>query len=161
MSFQKTFNIRHTRLNREVDIINTEQDPFNPMVIVIDFEYDPPVNYFIREQDIIYGVYIDRVFIRDFKEKKIKVQLENINVNHIVEVFAHPHEGFEFIRARLEPGNKIRIRFRARDPNIKDIERHDIYWDNTTGSFLAKRMGSVDPDTGEVSGAKLVEGSVT
>jgi hypothetical protein len=82
-------------------------------------------------------------------------------VNQQVEIFAHPHEGFEFIRNRLQPGNKIRIVFRARDPEVKDIERHDIYWDNATGTYLAKRMGSVDPTTGEATGAKLVEGNLT
>lgn len=157
---QKTFDIYHTRLNRRTTIIKTAIDPFNPMNIILDFLYEPPTNYFRRSEDIVFGIYIDRVFIMDFRERKVKAQVQDLDVNQQIEIFAHPHEGFQFIRNRLQPGNKIRIVFRARDPDIKDIDRHDIYWDNATGTYLTKKMGIVDPLTGDIEGAKLFEGTI-
>jgi hypothetical protein len=158
--FKKTFVINHTRIERKVTITNTYVDIYNHMNIVIEFEHSLPINYFLDASEITFGLYLDREFMKEFHGDFVKVPLENIDVNYLVEVFAHPHEGFEFIREHLKPGNKILITFKARDPSKKDIKKHIVYWDNKTGSYLAKTMGEVDANTGTVSGLYLRSGKI-
>jgi hypothetical protein len=74
---RRTFNIFHTRIERGVNITKTSIDQFNPMNVVIDFEYEPPANYFRRSEDIVFGLYIDRVFIMEFRERKVKAQVQD------------------------------------------------------------------------------------
>jgi len=126
------------------------------MNIIVEFEYTPPTGYFIDEEEIEFGLYVDRKFIKEFHGRMVKVPLDNINVNYVLEIFAHPHFGFEIIRERMKPGNKIRITFNARDPSKKDIKKHIVYWDNKTGTYLSKIMGEVDAVTGDVSGLTLM-----
>lgn len=153
--FKKTFEINHTRIKREVTITATYTDTYNHMNIIAEFEFDPPSGYFIDESEISFGLYIDRTFIKEFHGRMVKVPIDSINVNYVLEIFAHPHEGFEFIRERIKPGNKIQMTFKARDPSKKDIKTHVIYWDNKTGTYLDKIMGEVDANTGDVSGISL------
>ncbi len=156
----KIFNINHTYINRTTTIINIRDDKYNPMTKVIDFEHNAIAGYFEGPSEIIYGVYLDREFVREFFDKSVKVQLLTMDVNHTVEIFAHPHPGFQFIRSSESPGNKIRIRFRARKPEKSDIVKHSVYWDNKTGSFLTKKAGEVDAVTGLVNGATLKSGTI-
>jgi hypothetical protein len=129
------------------------------MNIIVEFEHSLPVNYFTDESEITFGLYLDREFIKEFHGDFVKVPIDNVNVNYLVEVFAHPHEGFEFIRERLRPGNKILITFKARDPSKKDIKKHIVYWDNKTG-YTTKAMGEVDANLGSVSGLYLRSGKI-
>lgn len=158
--FKKTFTINHTRIEREVIIVDTYLDTYNHMNVIVDFEHSLPTDYFVDETEITFGLYLDREFIKEFHGNFVKVPIDNINVNYLLEIFAHPHEGFEFIRERLKPGNKISITFKARDPSKKDIKKHIVYWDNKTGSFITKSMGEVDAITGTVSGLNLRSGKI-
>jgi len=158
--YKRNFSIFHTRINRSTTIVAVRKDLFNPNTFIVEFQHELPANYFKESVDTIFGLYLDRVFMREFKEKQVKVQLENTDVNQILEIFAHPHSGYEFIRSRLEPGNKIRIRFRAKNPNVKDVTKHKIFWDGGTGTYQTKIMGEVDAKTGEASGRYLKSGEI-
>ena len=158
--FKKTFSINHTRIKREVTITKTYTDTYNHMNVIVEFEHSLPVDYFTDESEITFGLYLDREFVKEFHGNVVKVPIENIDVNYLVEIFAHPHEGFEFIRERLKPGNKILIVFKARDPSKKDIKKHIVYWDNKTGSYLTKTMGEVDAVSGVISGLYLRSGKI-
>lgn len=156
----KNFDIYHTRINRTTNIIEVQTDIFSHMSVIVSFEHNVITGYFQTSDQIIYGLYVDREFIKEFYGDQVKIQLEQMDTNHLVEIFAHPHGGFQFIRERLIPGNKIRIRFRARDPLIKDIAKHYIYYDNATGTYITKRMGEINAVTGEAIGALLKSGQL-
>jgi len=158
--FRKIFAINHTRIKRETTVTNTYVDLYNHMNVVVEFEHSLPIDYFMDASEITYGLYLDREFVKEFHGNVVKVPIDNINVNYLVEVFAHPHEGFEFIRERVKPGNKILITFRARDPLKKDIKKHIVYWDNKTGSYLTKTMGEIDANNGTISGLYLRSGKI-
>jgi hypothetical protein len=155
-----TYNIFHTRIKRSTEIIKVRKDAFNPMTLIVDFVHELPEDYYLDEDNIVYGLYLDREFVMEFREKTVKVQIESFDVVNVLEVFAHPHSGFRFIRERLIDGNKIRIRFRARDPDKKDILKHIILWDNATGTYLTKAMGEIDATTGEAGGRYIKVGSI-
>jgi hypothetical protein len=157
---RKKVHVFHTRIKRTTNIINVRYDDFNPMTLIVDFEHSIPANYYIPESQIVYAVYIDREFIKEFFEKTTKFQLAAIDTNHKLEIFAHPHGGFEFIRARQTPGNKIRISFEAKDPAVYDVAKHYIYWDQATGTYLTARMGEIDASTGIISGQYLRSGEI-
>jgi len=156
----KTINIYHTRLNRTTNILSVSRDKYNPMCLVAEFEYTPPANYYMREEDIIFGLYLDRELVKEFHEFLVKFQMPVMYVNSILEIFAHPHGGFKFIRERKVPGNKITIRFRAKEPIANDIEKHYVYWDNATGTFLTAIMGEIDAQDGSVKGRYLKSGEI-
>ncbi len=156
----KLININHTYINRTTTIINISDDIYNPMTKIIDFEHSAVSGYFKEASEIIYGLYLDREFVREFFDKSTKVQLMSMDVNYTVEVFAHPHPGFQFIRSGESPGNKIRIVFRARKPEKSDIVKHSVYWDNQTTVLLEKKAGEVDAVTGQVNGATLKSGAI-
>lgn len=157
---KKEIDINHTRLNRTTNIVEISNDKYNPMSLVVEFEYTPPTNYYIEEQNLIYGLYLDRELIKEFREKLVKFQMPVMYVNSVLEIFVHPHGGFKFIRERLVPGNKIRIRFRAKEPVLNDIEKHYVYWDNVTGTYLTAIMGQIDADDGSVQGRYLKSGEI-
>lgn len=151
----KTVDLYHTRIKRTTTITAIRSDQYSPMTLIVDFLHSIPDNYYIREEEIIYAIYIDREFVKEFLEKSTKFQLQAFDVNHIVEVFAHPHGGFQFERSRLQPGNKLLMRFRAKDPSKRDVDLLYFYWDNATGTYLTKKMGQVNPSTLEISGRQI------
>ena len=155
---RKNFTLNHTRIKREVVIIDCQPDDFNHMSVVIDFSYTLIADYFQTADEIIYGLYVDRQFVKEFIEEKVKVQLDDLNVNHLVEIYVHPHAGFRHTMNLLKPGNKIYVRFKARNPDRKYIKKHRVYWDNATGVYLTKTMGEIDSRTGVVSGGKIQSG---
>jgi hypothetical protein len=159
VSHNQIFLIKHTRLERTTVIINNRSDIFNPMTVLVDFTYEPPVGYYKRTEDIIFGVYIDKEFVEEVVGRLAKVQLKALDVVSVLEIFAHPHPGFQFIRERTVPGNKIIITFRAKDPTKRDIQKHNIYWDNGTGNYLAKRVGEIDALTGAGTGSLIKSAS--
>lgn len=144
--------IFHTRIKRTTNIANVRTDQYNPMTLIIDFDHTIPTNYFLPEPQVIYAAYVDRVFVKEFLEKSTKIQLGEQDVNHLLEIFAHPHGGFRFIRNSLVPGNKIRITYQALDPSQSDVKQHKIYWDAGSGTISTAILGTVDPVTGQVSG---------
>lgn len=150
-----TFRIKHTRLNRTTLITSTRKDEYNPMTVIIDYTYTMPDNYFVDEDDILFGVYVDREFIKEVVGRSTKVQLESIGVGSVIEIFAHPHAGFQFIRERQNPGNKIKMRFRAKDPSKRDVTKHNLYWDAGLGGAATIKIGEVDALTGKGSGPKI------
>lgn len=156
----RIFDINHTRIKRTTQILRVRKDPFKPMTLIVDFEHALPSNYYKSVSDIIYGLYLDREFIEEFLEKTATVQLISFDAISLLEVFAHPHPGFQFIRSRKTPGNKIVIRFRAKNPVLRDILKHRFYWDAATGTILEKRIGEQDALTGEASGIKIRSGRI-
>jgi hypothetical protein len=156
----KVFNINHTRLKAETTITSVRVDKYNPMGLIVEFEYTHPVGYFKEDQQISFGLYVDKEFVCEFYDRVIKVQLENLNVVQMVEIYAHPHPGYQFVFERQVPGNKIRLRFRAKDPSKTDIKNHYVYWDNKTGTYLTKKAGIIDPITGQVSGYVFKTGDI-
>jgi hypothetical protein len=125
------------------------------MSLIVDFEHSIPVNYYQSENEIIYAIYLDREFVKEFLEKSTKFQVPTFDVNHVLEVFAHPHGGFKFEREPIVPGNKIKILFRAKDPNLRDVDFFDIYWDAGTGTYQTKIMGRIDANLVSFSGRYL------
>ena len=156
----KVTSIYHTRIRREVNITSVRRDDYNPMGLIIEFSYILPTNYYKDSRQIAFGLYIDKKFSEEFYDRMIKFQVENLNVVQIVEIYAHPHSGYQFTFNRSTPGNKIRLRFRAKDPTKIDINQHYVYWDNKTGSYITKKIGNIDPITGLVSGTVFVDGSI-
>lgn len=156
----KVFNINHTSIKRTTLIVEVSDDLYNPMTKIIDFEHSAVDGYFKEASQIIYGLYLDREFVREFFDKTVKIQLQSMDVSYGLEVFAHPHAGFQFVRASEVPGNKIRIRFRAKKSELADIMKHSVYHDGATGTYLEKKAGEVDAATGEVSGWMLKSGGL-
>jgi hypothetical protein len=156
----KTFNIYHARIKREVEIANVRVDKYNPTFLIVDFNYTPPSGYPLTVDEIIYGIYIDKELVEEKLGRQAKVQLYAFDVIHKLEIFVHPHEGFYYDMLPEENGNKIRIRFRARNPSKKDIDRHVILGDNASGSYESIPFGEVDAVTGEVSGRNLKSGAI-
>lgn len=153
-------DIFHTRIKRSTNITATYYDQYNPMTLIVNFEHTIPTNYYKPESQIIYAAYLDRVFIKEFYEKSTKIQIPDQDVNHLLEIFAHPHPGFRFVRSQLTPGNKIRITYQAKDPAYSDIVLHKIYWDAGTGVIQSAILGTVNALTGQVSG-NLKSGTIT
>lgn len=152
------YDVYHTRLKRFTTIVKISKDQYNPMQLIIDFEYTTPNNYFKRDEDIEFGLYLDREFLGEFFGHKTKVQLLNVDAVSIVDIFAHPHAGFAFERSHLIPGNKIKIVFKAKAKDVGDVIRHRILWDQGTGSYQTKIMGEVDAETADVTGRFLKSG---
>ena len=153
--FSKVETIHHTRLNRTVTVTNSRRDDYDPMSVLVDFTYSVPVGYFKEDSQIRFGLYLDREFVGEISGNLAKIQIHSFDVVHILEIYAHPHYGFMFPMNRQVPGNKIRIRFRGRDPNVKDISKYKILWDNKTGVYLTKVFGFVDAITKDISGQYL------
>jgi hypothetical protein len=152
----KTEHLYHTRLSRLVSIDKVFRDNSNIMSVLIKISHTRPVNYFKPVGEIVFAVYLDREFVLETYATLIRVSMKDFNVAHRLEVFVHPHPGFLFSFSRLSPGNKIKIKFRGRHPDLSDIERYKIYWDNNTGVYLSKVGGEVDAETRDISGHLLV-----
>lgn len=154
-SSSKEVLIHHTRIKQSVNIVNVRNDEYNPMIMIVDFQYDLPVGYFKTIQETGFGVYVDREYVEEVFDKMAKVQVRSFDVVQKIEIYAHPHPGFMYSLQRQFPGNKIRIRFRARDPLVKDIEKHILYWDAGTGTYQTAIMGEIDALNGNVKGQYL------
>ena len=156
----KLTTVYHTRIKRETIITNVQRDKYNPVGLVIEFSWTGPINYYKDDQQMTFGLYMDKEFVEEFNDRMIKIQVANLNVVQTVEIYAHPHGGYQHLLTKTTPGNKIRARFRAKDPNKTDIKQHDVYWDNKTGTYLAKKAGTIDPLTGNVSGSVFNVGEI-
>lgn len=156
----KIVTIYHTRIKAETNITSVRVDKYNPNGLIVEFTHNLPTDFFKESQQTPFGLYIDKEFNCEFYDNMIKVQLENLNVVQMLEIYAHPHPGYKFNFERQVPGNKIRLRFRAKDPSKTDIKQHYVYWDNKTGTYLTKKAGVIDPVTGLVSGATFKAGEI-
>ena len=56
-----------------------------------------------------------------------------------VEVFLIPYSGYvPDLSSVATDSNRVEIVWNSRNPNIFDVVRHTVYWDNATGTFLTK-----------------------
>jgi len=155
----KEVSIFHTRLTAKAQPLRTDLDPFNPMTVIIDFDHNLPLNYFQEEDDIYYAIFVDNEFDKEFKGKSVKVQLLSQNAVSNVDIFALPHSGFRPDLDAEVPGNKIRLRFRGRNPFVFDVVAHHIQFDNGTGTFIEEEMGVITSKTGKLEAAASLRSS--
>ena len=158
MSINKTFNIAHTRLRFKADFVEVVIDRYNSMTLIVEISYNKPDGYYLDDNEIPFALYLDRKFYQEFYGKVVKLQLQSLNVVSIAEVSALPHSGFRVIRGRIQAGTKIQVWFSAKRPDVFDVERHVIYYDNNTGTFETKAIGIQDAATAEAGGRLIKEG---
>jgi len=152
-------SIFHTALEGNVIPLRTRYDQFKPNTIIIDFDYNLLNGYFLDFEEIVYAIYIDKEFDHEFSGTTVFIQLEVQDAVSEIDIFALPHSGFRLDLSKTQPGNKIRIRFRGRNPDIFDITAHHIQWDNGTGTFVEKEMGIIDARTGNIISGALIKSS--
>lgn len=151
--------IFHTAMPGQVTPLRTRVDKFNPMTVIMDFDHNLPANYFESINETVFALYIDKEFEREFSGQTVKAQLKSVDAVSELDVFALPHSGFRLDLTKTQPGNKIRIKFRSRDPDLFDVVAHHIQWDDATGTFLTKEMGVIDARTGKLLSGHVLKSS--
>jgi len=163
----KEENIFHTRIPGLTTILRIRIDQYNPMTIIVDFSHSLTTNYYKTAAETLYALYVDNKFVKEFTGEIVKVQMLSIDTISEVDIYAIPHSGFRPHQdptdpeegTRLDPtipGNKIRIRFRAKDSGVFDVEAHHIQWDEGTGTFVTKEIGVINADDASIkSGYKI------
>jgi len=154
-NYEKLFNIKHTRINTNANIEKTRRDYYNPLSLIVYIDYDLVSDYYLPYERVPFAVYIDNEFYKEFFGTEVKVQLENINIASNIRIFALSNPGFRYIFNKATPGNKIRMRFKAKEANDFDIESHIVYYDNKTGSYESSPIGTIDAITGTGGGRLL------
>jgi len=139
--------------------LRTRVDKFNPMTVIIDFDHNLPAGYFELPEETVFAVYIDNEFDHEFSGTTTKIQLQSLDAVSDVDIFALPHSGFRLSLDRETPGNKIRIKFRGKNPDFFDVEAHHIQWDEGSGTFIIKEMGVIDARTGDLISGHILKSS--
>lgn len=152
----KQFCFAHTRIEVCAPIVETKIDRYNNMTVIIETCYEEPTGYYLNDEEIPFAIYLDREFYKEFFGREVKIQISEVGVPKIVEVYALSHSGFRIDRNKPDPGNKIRVVFKGLRPDVFDVTRHIIFYDNKTGTFETKAIGTIDALSGE-GGGRLIQ----
>ncbi len=94
----------------------------------------------VPENEAIYAVYVDRIKrIENSGVSRVSLQMYGNGVPVDVEIFLLPYSGFvPDLSGVPTNSNRVKIVWNSRNPNLFDVVRHTVYWDEATGIFKTK-----------------------
>jgi hypothetical protein len=156
VQFSTAANIQHSRIDAVTNIISVKKS--SKMFNGYDLEYewiDTDVMG-IPSNEAVYALYVDRIFkMENSGSSKMSIQLYDVDVPILIEIFLLPYGGY---RPTLQPPdevNRIKLMWETLNPEIFDIERHVIYWDEATGTYQTKPFIEVTAKDGNGGGNKI------
>lgn len=162
------FNIEktvvHSRYAAAVNIIRVKLSNAVFRGVVVEFEPLDMSASGIEMNEAVYGLYIDRIFIKEHTgTNRIPVQLYGTSVPMTIEVFALPYSGYRPVLAALsaEFKNRLKISWSARNPDNYDVSKHVVYWDEATGTYKSVPIAVVDAVSGIGGGDKIENSQIT
>lgn len=163
-----TFNIEktvvHSRFDSAVNIIRVAKSNAIFRGVVVEFEPKDLTAAGIGINDVIYALYLDRIFIKEHSgTNRIPVQLYGMSVPIVIEVYALPYGGYRPSLNDLtsEHKNRLKVTWQARNPDTYDVDKHTVYWDNKTGTIIDRPIAVIDAATGIGGGDKVDIAEIT
>ena len=138
--------IGHSRISGSVNIIKMKASDSGFKTVDIDYEWVDTSVIGIAPNEAVYGIYVDKIKKQEnFGTSRARIQLYSNDVPCEIEVYLLPYSGYEIdFSSATTKGNRVRILWTSRNPDLFDIERHIIYWDNATGTYLTRPMVEMD-----------------
>jgi len=174
----KTINLYHSRIDGEVNIINISKSKLKKNGYAIKFEMIDLESIGIAKEDIIYGIYVDKIKIQEHVgTDRVYVSLYGNSVPYLVEMYAIPYKGYE---TTLPIGicnlpiwddtatwndehvwvdektwylfnNRLNLEFLAKNTDIQDVVKHVVKWKKDS-DLTYKDLCHIDAITGIGSG---------
>ena len=154
----------HSRFGATVNIINVAPSRAIFRGVVVEFELLDLSAAGVNPDETIYALYLDRIFIKEHSgNNRIAAQLYGESVSVVIEVFALPYGGFRPVLDSLSANdrNRLKVSWRARNPDSYDVSDHVIYWDNKTGTIIDVPIAVIDAETGIGGGDKVDVSRIT
>lgn len=157
-------SIKHSRYDSAVNIIRVSKTNAIFRGVVVEFEPLDLSASGIPVDETVYALYLDRIFFKEHcGTNRIPVQLYGMSVPITIEVFALPFGGYRPVLDALpvEDRNRLKISWLAKNPTVYDVVKHNVYWDNKTGTIINIPIAVVDANTGVGGGDKIDVSSIT
>lgn len=162
--FNMEKTIVHSRYDAGVNIIRISRTNSVFKGVIVEFEPIDMSNSGIEMSETVYALYLDRIFFREHVgTNRIPVQLYGMDVPITIEVFALPYGGYRPTMNDLPSSdkNRLKISWLGRNPDTYDVTRHNIYWDNGTGTIIDVPIAVIDAASGVGGGNKVDVAQIT
>ena len=156
--FNKEQIIGHSRLGADVNIIRIKKSASVFRGLDIEFEWIDTTALNIPQNEAVYAVYVDRMFIKEHSgTSRVTIQGYNKDVPILIEIYLLPYSSY---RPTLDPvptanKNRIKVEWEGRNPNMFDVEKHLVYWDNATGTFISVPILQMEANDGYGGGNNI------
>jgi hypothetical protein len=154
----KEISLIHSRIDASVNIVSVKESNNLLGNYLVEFEMIDTSTIGIDKYDAIYGVYTDKIFVKEVTgTNKVYVQLYNNDIPVFIEIYLLPYSGYRPDIGELSVGYQSRVEliFKADKPELQDIKRHLLYWDNATGTYISERVGTIECENRIGSGSEI------
>lgn len=156
--FNAEKTIGHSRISGATGIIQIKRATATLRGVSIEYEFLDTEPVGVLENEAIYAIYVDRIFRTEKTgTNRVIVQMYDVNVPSLFEVFLIPHNGYrpELAQVSAVYRNRVKLLWQGKNPEMFDVDRHLVFWDNATGTIEDTKMCEVDAATADGGGRKI------
>jgi hypothetical protein len=150
-------DIHHTRVAEMATGICWEYTRNKTDFVRVLFDNSVDSDYYLGEFGVTYSIIVNKEQIVELSETKGDVFVRNIDSIFEIEVFVIPYSGFVIDLTRDVTGKSAIINFSARNANVFDVQRFELFTDNQTGTLTAEVVGDIDALTGYGGGKHIMK----
>lgn len=154
----KTFNLIHSRIDATADIIKVSRPKNNYRNLNIRYGLLDMSAYGLSNYDVTYGIFFDHMLKKENSGKDTAlVQAYGSYVPFQIDVVMLPYSGFVPDLGSIAAGDKDRVKlvFSGKRYDIGDVDKYYVYWDNATGTYLAKPLTLIEAEDGYGGGLNV------